>query len=147
MKWQAVARDRGVAKFCTLAPCALGKVLLALGLRPKSRRTLSKIFALLVPRVVHWPDPTCRKRRPVTWRAECVILPGKPARDLAGGVGVLPGALAGGGAKRAGAIQSIWRCARSTSSGEFHQMRGVLLLPRHGICGLAADSRLPQQGA
>jgi hypothetical protein len=57
MKWQAVARDRGVAKFCTLAPYGLGKVLLALGLRPKSRRTLSKIFALLVPRVVHWPDP------------------------------------------------------------------------------------------
>jgi hypothetical protein len=24
---------------------------------------------------------------------------------------------------------------------------GVLLLPRRGICGLAADSRLPQQGA
>jgi hypothetical protein len=57
MKWQAVARDRGVAKFCTLAPYGLGKVLLAIGLRPKSRRTLSKIFALLVPRVVHWPDP------------------------------------------------------------------------------------------
>jgi hypothetical protein len=71
MKWQAVARDRGVAKFCTLAPCGLGKVLLAIGLRPKSRRTLSRIFALLVPRVVYWPDPN---------------LSDTPARDLAGGV-------------------------------------------------------------